>query len=96
MDRLIRTPYFYLSTQTNPITISSEETFPGLKILRKIYGGIPAQANMRKNENVFEKVFCQSPSTEPFPNPEDPSVPPWTHMCMAVNEVVKVDISISS
>ncbi len=58
------------------------------------HGGVPAQANMFKNEDVFEKVFRQSPSTDPSPDPEDPSVPKWTPTCAAVDEVVKVDISI--
>jgi len=58
------------------------------------HGGVPAQANMFKNEEVFEKVFRQSPSTEPSPDPVDPSVPKWTPTCAAVDEVVKVDISI--
>jgi len=58
------------------------------------HGGIPAQANMFKNEDVFEKVFRQSPSTDPSPDPEDPSVPKWTPTCAALDEVVKVDISI--
>jgi len=58
------------------------------------YGGIPAQANMWKSEEVFEKVFRGSPSTEPSPNPEHANVPKWTLTCAAVDEVVKVDISI--
>ena len=49
---------------------------------------------MWKNEDILEKVFRQSPSTEPSPNPEDPNVPPLTPTCAAVDEVVKVDISI--
>jgi F420-non-reducing hydrogenase small subunit len=58
------------------------------------HGGIPAQANMWKNEDVFEKVFRQCPSTEPSPDPADPNVPKWTPTCAALDEVVKVDISI--
>jgi F420-non-reducing hydrogenase small subunit len=58
------------------------------------FGGVPAQANMWKNEDVFEKVFRNCPSTEPHPDPHDPSVPAWTPTCMAVDEVVKVDITI--
>jgi len=58
------------------------------------HGGIPAQANMFKNEEVFEKVFRQSPSTEPSPDPQDPNVPKWTPTCAALDEVVKVDISV--
>jgi F420-non-reducing hydrogenase small subunit len=58
------------------------------------YGGVPAQANMWKNDEVFEKVFRHCASTEPAPNPDDPNVPKWTPTCAAVDEVVKVDISI--
>ena len=58
------------------------------------FGGVPAQANMWKSEDVFEKVFRNSPSTNPSPNPDHPNVPKWTPTCAAVDEVVKVDISI--
>jgi F420-non-reducing hydrogenase small subunit len=58
------------------------------------HGGVPAQANMFKNEEVFEKVFRQCASTESSPDPQDPNVPKWTPTCAAVDEVVKVDISI--
>jgi len=58
------------------------------------FGGVPAQANMWKVEDVFEKIFRNCPSTEAGPDPNDPSVPAWTPTCMAVDEVVKVDISI--
>jgi F420-non-reducing hydrogenase small subunit len=58
------------------------------------YGGVPAQANMWKNEEVFDKVFRNCASTEPHADPKDPNVPPWTPTCMAVDEVVKVDINL--
>jgi len=58
------------------------------------YGGIPAQANMWKNDEVFEKVFRHCASTNPSPNPEHPDVPPWFDSCKALDEVTKVDISI--
>jgi F420-non-reducing hydrogenase small subunit len=58
------------------------------------YGGVPAQANMWNNEDVFEKIFRNCASTEPAPDPDDPSVPKWTPTCAALDEVVKVDISI--
>ncbi len=58
------------------------------------YGGIPAQANMWKNDEVMDKVFRHCASTEPSPNPEHPNVPKWTNSCQAVDEVVKVDITI--
>jgi F420-non-reducing hydrogenase small subunit len=58
------------------------------------YGGVPAQANMWKNEEVFEKVFRHCVTTEPSPDPVDPNVPKWTDSCLAVDEVVKVDITV--
>jgi len=58
------------------------------------HGGVPAQANMWKNEDVLEKVFRQCASTEPSPDPQDPNVPKLTPTCAAVDEVVKVDISV--
>jgi F420-non-reducing hydrogenase small subunit len=58
------------------------------------YGGIPAQANMWKNEEVFEKVFRHCVTTEPSSDPVDPNVPKWTDSCLAVDEVVKADIVI--
>ncbi|MBI4644709.1 MAG: methyl viologen-reducing hydrogenase [Deltaproteobacteria bacterium] len=58
------------------------------------YGGIPAQANMFKQEEIFDKVFRGSPSTDPSPNPEHPDVPKWTATCQALDEVTKVDIAI--
>ena len=58
------------------------------------FGGVPAQANMWKNEDTFDKVFRHCVTTDPAPNPEDPNVPKWTPTCAALDEVVKVDISI--
>ena len=58
------------------------------------YGGIPAHANMWKNEEVFEEVYRQSPTTEPSADPNDPNIPAWTPTCGALDEVVKVDITI--
>ena len=51
------------------------------------YGGVPAQANMWKNDEIFEKVFRHCVTTEPAPNPKDPNVPEWTPTCAAVDEV---------
>lgn len=58
------------------------------------YGGVPAHANMWKNDEVFEKVFRHAASTTPSPDPQDPGVPPWTPTCTAADEVVQVDIRI--
>lgn len=56
------------------------------------HGGIPAQANMWKNEEVLEKVYRNCSSSEPAPDPKDPSVPELTPTCAALDEYVKVDI----
>lgn len=58
------------------------------------YGGVPAQANMFKEAEIFDKVFRDCVTTNPSPNPEDPNVPKWTATCQGLDEVVKVDISI--
>ncbi|MCX5891591.1 MAG: methyl viologen-reducing hydrogenase [Deltaproteobacteria bacterium] len=58
------------------------------------YGGVPAQANMFKEAEIFDKVFRGCVTTTPSPNPEDPNVPKWTATCQGLDEVVKVDISI--
>jgi F420-non-reducing hydrogenase small subunit len=58
------------------------------------YGGVPAQANMWKGEDTFDKVFRHCASTEPSPDPKDPNLPTWLPSCKALDEVVKVDISI--
>lgn len=58
------------------------------------FGGVPAQANMWKNEETFEKVFRGCVTTDSAPDPADPAIPKWTPTCAAVDEVVKVDISI--
>ncbi|MBM4294730.1 MAG: methyl viologen-reducing hydrogenase [Deltaproteobacteria bacterium] len=58
------------------------------------YGGIPAQANMFKNDEILEKVFRGSPSTNPSPNPEHSDVPKWTNTVQALDEIVKVDLTI--
>jgi len=58
------------------------------------YGGIPSQANMFSREEIFEKVFRDSPSTDAAPDPDHPNVPKWLDSCKALDEVVKVDITI--
>lgn len=58
------------------------------------YGGIPAHANMWKNEEIFEKIYRGCVTTEPSPDPQHPNVPQWTPTCLAIDEVVKVDVTI--
>ena len=58
------------------------------------YGGIPSQANMFTNEDIFEKVFRGCPSTDSAPDPDHPNVPKWLDNCKALDEVVNVDITI--
>jgi len=58
------------------------------------FGGVPAQANMFKPEEVWDKVFRGCISTDSAPNPENPNLPKWTATCQALDEVTQVDISI--
>ena len=58
------------------------------------YGGIPSHANMFNQADIFEKVFRGSPSTDAAPDPEHPNVPKWLDSCLAVDELVDVDITI--
>ncbi len=56
-------------------------------------GGIPAQANMFPNEEIFEKVFRGCPTHEPAATPLE-VVPAYTENVKAIDEIVKVDIFI--
>ena len=56
-------------------------------------GGIPAQANMYSNDDVFAKIFGDCPTHEPGAPPKE-VVPAYTENVKAVDEIVKVDISI--
>jgi F420-non-reducing hydrogenase small subunit len=56
-------------------------------------GGIPAQANMWKNDDIVAKVYGDCPTHEPTGTPDE-LVPPYTENVKAVDEVVKVDISM--
>ena len=49
---------------------------------------------MWKSEDVFEKVFRHCVSTDPAADPADPNLPKWTPTCQALDEVVKVDVTI--
>jgi len=57
------------------------------------YGGIPALINMYNNDDVFEKVYRDSISTESADTPSV-DVPPFTDRVYAVSEVVDVDLLI--
>ena len=57
------------------------------------YGGIPAMANMYKLQEVFDKVYRDSKTTDSADTPKE-NLPPLLESLLAVDEVVKVDISI--
>ncbi len=57
------------------------------------YGGIPALANMYTNDDIFEKVYRDSVSTESNGIPSV-DIPPFTDRVYAVSEVVDVDLLI--
>jgi len=56
-------------------------------------GGIPAQANIFPNEDIFGKVFTDCPTHEPAETPTR-MVPEYTDTVKSIDEVVKVDIFI--
>jgi F420-non-reducing hydrogenase small subunit len=57
------------------------------------YGGIPALANQYPLTELFDKVFRQSKTTEPAADPSE-GLPKLTDRVYALDEVVKVDVSI--
>ncbi|MDQ7826513.1 MAG: methyl viologen-reducing hydrogenase [Candidatus Eremiobacteraeota bacterium] len=54
-------------------------------------GGIPAQANMWKNEDILAKVYGDCPTHAPAAPPAE-VIPAYTDNVKALDEVVKVDI----
>jgi F420-non-reducing hydrogenase small subunit len=57
-------------------------------------GGVPAHANMFTKDEIFEQVFRNSPSTDASPDPDHINVPKWLDSCMALDEVVNIDVTI--
>ena len=57
------------------------------------FGGIPALANMWKLQELFDKVYRGSKTTEPAQTPSE-NLPPLLESLLAVDEVVKVDVYI--
>ena len=57
------------------------------------FGGIPALANQFTREEIFEKVYRNSKSTESAPNPSE-KLPPLLDRVYALDEKVKVDVYI--
>jgi F420-non-reducing hydrogenase small subunit len=57
------------------------------------YGGIPAMANMYNLDELYEKIFRGSRSTESADTPSQ-DLPPLTDRVYAIDEVVDVDLYI--
>ncbi|MBM4036888.1 MAG: methyl viologen-reducing hydrogenase [Planctomycetes bacterium] len=57
------------------------------------FGGIPAMANMFTLEEVYEKVYRGSKTTDPAATPST-NLPPLLESLKAVDEVVKVDVEL--
>lgn len=57
------------------------------------FGGVPALANQYATEELLQKVYRDSVSTEPDGLPRE-QVPPLTDRVYAVSEVVKVDLAL--
>ncbi len=57
------------------------------------YGGIPALTNQYKVNEIYDKVYRGSKTTDSGPTPQE-GVPPLTDRVYAVDEVVNVDVYI--
>jgi F420-non-reducing hydrogenase small subunit len=57
------------------------------------FGGIPALANMYKLDDLYEKVYRGSPTTDPADTPSE-NLPPLLDRVYALDEVVDVDLYI--
>jgi F420-non-reducing hydrogenase small subunit len=57
------------------------------------FGGIPALGNMCTTEDLLDKVYRQSKSTDSAENPIK-EIPPLTDRVYSVDEVIKVDIGL--
>lgn len=57
------------------------------------YGGVPALANQYTTEEILEKVYRGSVSTDKDGIPHD-DIPPMTDRVYAISEVVKVDLQL--
>lgn len=57
------------------------------------YGGIPALANQFKLEEIYEKVYRGSKSTDSADTPKQ-EIPPLTDRVYALDEIVNVDVYI--
>lgn len=57
------------------------------------FGGIPAMANMYTLQELVDKVYRESKTTESADTPKD-NIPPLLESVLAVDEVVKVDVAI--
>ncbi len=57
------------------------------------FGGIPALGNMYTSQDIFEKVYRGTKSTDPADTPTV-DIPRFTDRVYAVSEVVKVDVQL--
>jgi len=57
------------------------------------FGGIPALGNMYTSQDILEKIYQGSKSTDPGGIPNE-DIPPFRDRIYAVGEVVKVDIAL--
>lgn len=57
------------------------------------FGGVPALANMFVKNEIFDKVYKDTKGTVPGDYPSV-NIPPWTDRVYALDEVIKVDVSL--
>lgn len=58
------------------------------------FGGIPALANMSSLDDLYQKVYRESKTTEAADTPSSDQLPKLTDRVYALDEVVKVDVNI--
>lgn len=58
------------------------------------HGGIPALINQWTNEELFERYYRTSETTDPHATPADPILPPCLERSYALDEKIKVDLAL--
>ncbi len=58
------------------------------------HGGIPALANQFSEADILERYYRSGETTDPAPDPDDPALPGLLPRALALDEKVKVDLSL--
>jgi F420-non-reducing hydrogenase small subunit len=58
------------------------------------HGGIPSLSNLFQGEDILERYYRGCENTDAHANPSDPALPPFFDRTYALDEKIKVDISL--